>query len=49
MSDEIELRDGVCCYFCHHANNSPSFRDAMFCKKHQRDVLKVYFCNRKKE
>ncbi len=43
---EIELRDGVCCFHCHFAENSPSFSDAMFCRKHQRDILKTRLCNK---
>ncbi|MHC4645054.1 MAG: hypothetical protein ACYTBJ_06115 [Planctomycetota bacterium] len=43
MSEEIELRDGVCCFFCHFGTTT-NFTDAVFCKKLGKDVLKTKCC-----
>jgi hypothetical protein len=43
LSEEIELRDGVCCAHCHNGTTT-NFSDAVFCKKLGKDVLKTKMC-----
>jgi hypothetical protein len=45
MSEEIELRDGVCCFYCHFGAKT-NFSDAVFCKKDGRDIVWTKLCNR---